>query len=383
MTRLGWRASLAVLAMALAAGCGTQRGQASPSARPPALPSLALSASSSAATWGTLVMGGSAAQYNNFWQLFVRPATSTRWQLVTPPGMASNGGFVLAGPAGRSLVTAFRPSQKVTYSPLVSTADDGAHWATGTVASGLADVPDALATRPGSGSLIALVPGAVELSRRGGDGWAGLATLRSLAATAAGRACRLTRLTAAAFSPAGAPLIAGSCARAGATGIFAFTGGRWQAAGPTLPAALAGQRVTVLRLSMTAGRETALLAVGSEAKATVLAAWATSGSDRWVLSPSFTTQGRHVLSASFGPGGWVGLVLSGSRGETLTGPGGSWRELPALRAGTQALALVSGDRIEALAAHRSIMTVWLAGSGHAGWAREQVIKVHILYGSSS
>ena len=41
-------------------------------------------------------MGGSAAQYNNFWQLFVRPARSDRWQLVTPPGMASNGGFILA-----------------------------------------------------------------------------------------------------------------------------------------------------------------------------------------------------------------------------------------------------------------------------------------------
>ena len=223
----------------------------------------------------------------------------------------------------------------------------------------------------------------VQLSHQGGAGWARLATLRSLAAAAAGRTCRLRGFTAAAFSPAGIPLVAGACARAGVAGIFALTGGIWRAAGPTLPASLAGQPVTVLRLSTTGGRETALLAVGSEPKATVVAAWTGSGPDRWVLSPVATTQGRHVLSASFGPGGSVGLVLSGDRGEILSGPGGSWRQLPALPSGTQTLALGSGSRIEALAAHRSTMTAWGTSSASSGWTREQAINVPIQYGSSS
>ena len=56
-------------------------------------------------------MGGSAAAHNNFWQLFARPAGSTRWKLATPPGIADNGGLVVADAGGRSLITAFRPSQ--------------------------------------------------------------------------------------------------------------------------------------------------------------------------------------------------------------------------------------------------------------------------------
>jgi hypothetical protein len=43
-------------------------------------------------------MGGSAAEHNNFWQLFVRPAATGKWRLATPPGVASNGGLVVASP---------------------------------------------------------------------------------------------------------------------------------------------------------------------------------------------------------------------------------------------------------------------------------------------
>ncbi len=382
MTRPGRRAALLLVLVTLAAGCGSQHGQAGATASPPPLPSLAVSVVSSTTSWATLQMGGSARQYNNFWQLFARPAVSARWQLVTPPGMASNGGFILAHPAGRSITAAFRPSQNITYSPLTSTADDGAHWVTGQAAGGLADVPDALAAGPDTGSLIGLVRGSVELSRSGGAAWTRLATLRSLAAAAPGRACRLTGFTAAAFSPVGTPLVAGSCGRAGVTGIFADAGGTWHAAGPALPASLGGQRVTVLRLSTDAGRETALLAAGSKSAATVLAAW-TSSSGGWVLSPILRTQGHNVLSASLSPGGSVGLVLSGVRGQTLSGPGGSWQQLTALPAGTQALVLSTGHRTEALAAHRSEMTVWARPSASAGWTREQAINVPISYGSSS
>ena len=101
MSRPGHRPAiaLALTGAVLTAGCGSaappSRG---PVTRPaPPAPSLNTSLITAAGTWAVAVMGGSAAQYNNFWQLFMRPAGTTRWKLVTPPGTADNGGLVLAG----------------------------------------------------------------------------------------------------------------------------------------------------------------------------------------------------------------------------------------------------------------------------------------------
>ena len=372
-----------MLAVTALAACGTQQTQVTATAVLAPPPSLALSLDSAAGTWATVQMGGSAAQYNNFWQLFVRPAGTAGWRLVTPPGMADNGGLLLASSGGRSLVTAFRPSHLITFSPLTSTSDDGAHWATGTVAGGLSDVPDALAAAPGSGDLIALVPGAVELSRSGGSGWTTVARAGSVTGSAEGRACGLSGLTAVAFSPAGVPMVAGACAKAGTAGIFALDAGQWRAAGPALPASLAGQPVTVLRLTTVGGRQLALLSAGAGSAATVVAAWTASGAGRWQLSPGLRTGGKQVLSASFGPGGAAGLVLSGGQGEVLAGPGSTWRQLPSLPSGSQVLAIGAGGQVEALASHGSVLTVWAAGPASSGWAREQAINVPIQYGSSS
>ena len=55
------------------------------------------------------VMGGSAANHNNFWQLFVRPTGSSVWRLAAAPGVASNGGLVLARLSVGSVLAGFRP----------------------------------------------------------------------------------------------------------------------------------------------------------------------------------------------------------------------------------------------------------------------------------
>lgn len=383
MRRLGLLGSVILAMVAVLAACGTQQTQSTPTAAAAAPPSLALSLDSATGTWATLQMGGSAAQYNNFWQLFVRPTGTAGWRLVTPPGMADNGGLLLASTGGRSLVTGFRPSHLITFSPLISTSDNGAHWATGSAVGGLSDVPDALAAAPGSGDLIALVPGAIELSRTGGSAWTTVARTRSVANSAAGRACGLSALTAVAFSPAGIPTVAGACTKAGTAGIFALDAGQWQAAGPALPASLAGQPVTVLRLTTSGGRQLALLSAGAGSAATIVAAWTAIGSGRWQLSPGLRTGGKGVLSASFGPGGAAGLVLAGGQGEVLAGPGSTWRRLPALPSGSQVLAIGAGGQVEALASHGSVLTVWATGPASSGWAREQAINVPIQYGSST
>ena len=144
----------------------------------------------------------------------------------------------------------------------------------GPLDAALANVPDALAPAPGSGNLLALLAnGTTELAAPGYASWSTLATQRSLASTPAGRQCRLRNLTAAAYSPSGTPLLAGACGHPGTAGIFAARDGTWQAAGPPLPAALARQDITVLRLTSTANSTVALLAAGTGPATSVLAAW--------------------------------------------------------------------------------------------------------------
>ena len=76
-------------------------------------------------TWAVVVMGDPASQSGAFWQLVTLPHGSTQWALVTPPGVADNGGLVAAADpsAGPLLRVAFRPSQNLTFSPLASTSN--------------------------------------------------------------------------------------------------------------------------------------------------------------------------------------------------------------------------------------------------------------------
>jgi hypothetical protein len=336
-----------------------------------------------AGTWAAVVMGGSAAQNNNFWQLFLRPAGSTRWKLVTPPGTADNGGLVLAA-GGQGLVTGFRPSQDLTYTPLIETSDGGQAWTSlNPLDAALASAPDALAVKPGSGGMLALLDGGgAEEAAPGSATWSTLASPATVAATPAGRRCGLRALTAATFAPGGIPVLAGPCTRPGTTGIFIPGDGTWQAAGPALPAALAGQDVTVNRLTRTAQGITALLTGGTGPDASLLAAWSADGR-RWALAPPLPLHGAGLTSASFGPGGSAAVITSTDRGEIITGAGSSWLPCPPLPAGTATLAPGPGGAADALAVHGGTLTVWQHIPGSTTWDQIQVINVPIPYGSSS
>jgi hypothetical protein len=378
------RACLLLIAVAvLSAGCGSAARQPAAPAGPAQPPSLATSLVTASGTWAVAVLGGSAASHNDFWQLFVRPAGTGRWRLATPPGVASNGGLVLAGLGARSVVAGFRPSQELSFSPLAITHDNGAAWKPGLLDSALADVPDALAAAPASGRLLALLAnGGAELSRPGGTAWTRLATRQALAASAAGGRCGLGRLTAAAFSPSGVPLLASSCARPGTAGVFAYAGGTWQPVGPALPASYARQKVTVLRLTTESGTTMALLAAGTGSAARLLAASSTGSGAQWALSQPLPLHSASITSASFGPRGAVAIVLTGGHGETLTGTAVAWRPLPALPPGTVTLAPGPADRWDALAVHRTRLAVWRPAPGGATWAATQTINVPVGFGSS-
>jgi hypothetical protein len=371
-------------ATTLAAGCGSAAGQATTPARPTAPPSLATSLATTTGTWAVAVMGGSAASHNNFWQLFVRPSGTSTWQLATPPGVASNGGLVLAGLPAGSVLAGFRPSQDLDYSPLAVTKNNGRTWSPALLDAGLADVPGALAADPASGRLLALLTdGTAELSRPGGTAWTRLTTRHALASSPAGTRCQPASLNAAAFSPSGQPMLAGGCGRPGTAGIFSRTGRTWQLTGPALPAAYAHQAITVLRLTTTGKSTSALLDAGTGSSARLLAGWSADGGTHWKLSPPLPLNGATLTSASPGPGDSLAIILSHRHAAAISSAAGSWRQLPALPPGTATLAPSPSGGWNALAVHGTQLTIWQAAPGAQAWDREQVIKVPVQFGSSS
>jgi hypothetical protein len=380
----GLTAVPAITLAALAVGCGSTTAGTATAARPTASLPLGTAVSATGATWTVLPMGVPRG-HNLFWQLFVLPAGGRQWKLATPPDVDTNGAFAVSVTGAQSLAAGVRPSQLLRFSPVSSTANGGRTWLAGPPDPGLAEVPDALAAAPQGGQLLALDrTGRVEQGR---TGWTTLTSLRRLAATSAARSCAPAALTAVAFSPSGPPVVAARCARPGSAGIFAEQGGQWSAAGPTLPGALSGQRIEVLRLVRTGSRLTALLQSGSGPAARRLVAWQ-AADGRWTVSAPLPGSGA-VLSSSFGASGAIVVELTGRRAEFLAGPGAAWQALPRLPQGhAVTLALPASGGVDALAADGSVLTAWrLHASGSAlgagQWAMTQTIKVPIQYGSSS
>lgn len=378
---------LASLSAGQVAGCGSQTVKATPPSLPVVMAPLSTSLVTAQGAWAIAVMGGPAASENNFWQLFVRPAGASRWSLVTPQGVADNGGLIAAGGTTMMLI-GFRPSQGLAFSPLAMSGDAGKNWTPGLLDAGLADVPDAMAVGPAGRTLALLHDGSIEEAATAGAAtagkWSQLTTLPALQASAPGRACGLEAVNAVSFGSNELPMAAGSCLRRGVAGVFADSGGTWRAAGPALPAGLDGDQVQALALGATpGGGNVALLLVGT----VPLAAW--SNGTRWTVSAPVAA--GTVSASGFGPAGSVWMLLGNGRAETISGAGRSWRALPPVPAGTQVLVpagtatLASGTGgYEALAISGSTLTVWqLATAAARTWNKSQVIKVPIQYGSSS
>ena len=298
-TRLAGLGAVAAVASVLA-GCASASSTQEPSAPAATLPLATSLAAAGGGAWAVVAVGGSAGSENTFWELFTRPAASSQWKLVTPPGIADNGGLVAAAPAdGQRLDIAILPSQGLRFSPLALTGDGGNTWDTGLVDAAVAAVPDAFAS--GDGKMLALLTdGTIEQAAAPGSNWTRLAAPGALAASAAGRQCQVTRLTAVALTASGTPLAAASCDRPGVVGIFTRSGGAWESAGLTLSGQLAGKPVQVLRLTGTSAGTVALLQAGTGSTADLLAAWSGDGTHWTVSSPAQAGSGP-VQASGAGP----------------------------------------------------------------------------------
>lgn len=378
-------------------------GGVPPTALPPGIP-LTSSVSSSSVTWATLAMGNLHDPLNTFWQLFTLSREASHWRVTTPPGVASNGGLVVSPGGGGSAATGFLPSQYLTISPLAATTDGGAGWSAGVLLSGLARVPDALAS-PAGGPATALVRaagGTVVASGGGLVSWRPLVTEHHLALQPSASRCSVTRITAVGmgrFDPdpgpgsdgSGAPSGTGTTALVGTTcghgnrpGLFVLADGRWTQVGPTLPAG-AGVPLQVMRLAGSSTGAAALVSTGSGAHVSLYALWSTDGLRTWTTSPGLALSGRSLVSTGTTPSGGfvVSAAAAGGRPSAwaVQPTGAAWRSLVATPAGSSAVVATPSGGYAALVVRTSVLDVYSLTGGV--WQRSQTLRVPIQYGSSS
>lgn len=371
----------AAAAMAAASGCGTSRPGVGSADLPAAAP-LATAVETSGGTWATVAMGQLSDPANTFWQLLYRPAGAARWvDDVSATATATNGGLNLAAtPAG--VLVGVQPSQSLTFSPLVETADGGRNWTTGVLPGALSPSPAALAVSSAGGhSALLGAPGTGQEVVTAGSGitrWTVAAT--EAAVTAAGPSCGVTGLDAVGYHGSTA-LIGASCSQPGRAGIFELG-----PAGPTpLDVRLAADRAgatEVLAFSDSPAGVGALIASGAAHGTSLTAAWSDPSLGAWTVSASLAVPSSEGITSVESPSGRFLVLLPGALYSTGPGQRG-WTPLPVPPAGTSAVAPLAGGGLSAIVVHGSSFTDWGLAAGASSWTAGPTTNVPILYGTSS
>ena len=380
-----------VLGVGLAACTSPDRVEVRPPAPPAVTAPLDVTYATASSTVAVVAMGLLEDPLNTFWELFSRSGPTSAWALVTPPGVADNGGLVVG--SGSSLLAGFEPSQELEFSPLAASADQGASWSPGLVPGALSAVPDALAA-PSSAGLVALVRnGGGEVLSSGGDPstWSELVGRGEIAASSAGRSCGVGELTAVTLDATRGALVGTTCTTPGVVGIFDRVAGAWHLAGGRLPASTSGSTTKVLRLVDVDGAPDALVAVGDSASPELFALDTPSRavpSGAWSSSPALSIPpGSRLVSTGVAPdGGFV--VLTSATGRPLaldveSGRGGAWQALPSPPEGTAAVAVSAAGEVDALVAAATVLIDWRLDTATATWSKIATVTVPIQFGSSS
>lgn len=380
------------LALGLWAAVGGAPAAAAAAATPPGAP-LAATWTTAQGSWAVMAMGELRRPLDTFWELFFRPDGGTSWSLVTPTGVADNGGLVADDGPAATVIAGFEPSQDLAFSPVAQTTTDGKRWSPGLLPGALLSVPDAVATGAGAATgtgstvlaLVRTANGSLLRSKGSLSSWQTLARRSSLATTDAGRACGLVALRAVTVV-AGAPELGAACTTPGVVGILTRDAGSWQLRGPRLPGAAGARTTSVLRLQGGPSGTAGLVEAGRGSAATLFAMWRASPSASWSLSPPLRLHGR-LVATGFGPSGGMVVVTGGAKGatraESVTGPGTSWVALPAPPKGTAAVAAGPGGTVDALTVASRDFVDWRLDPSTDGWSRSQTLRVPIQYDSST
>jgi hypothetical protein len=324
-----------------------------------------------------------------FWEVFARAGNSGTWRLVTPPGIADNGGLVAAAGGTSSLTVAVRPSQDLVFSPLAETANGGATWSAGEpVNAAVAASPDALAA-DGSHLAALLSDGTVEASTDAGGTWSVIASPAALAASPAARGCDgAVQVRSISFGPLTSDLLAGgTCGSGGTTALFSYSpGGGWRRLSLPVPGRLVRLTDGMALVQGESGLSALWSGIGWYAYAPL------TGTTRpgmpeptaagWSESEPLPTSGAVIASGTLSLGGaWV--LLPGGRAATVSALGPRWRLLPPVPAHTAVLASGPDGAADALSVSGATLTVWRLAKAAAVWSKVQTIRVPIQYGSSS
>ena len=351
-------------------------------ATPAPLPSAVATA---AGSWVVLPMGELSDQTNTFWQVLHAAPGSPRWTVVTPQGVADNGGLVVAA-SERLTVVGFLPSRLLRYSPLSATSDDGRTWNPVFLPGGVTARPDALAYGEGRSGIGLAVVGTTVLT--GGpllSSWSPLVSLDRLRRVSP--SCGGTAIDAVTVGQAGSPFVATGCGRGGRVGVFVDEGGSWTQAGTTIGGRFANSSTSVLRLQSTPSLLTGLVEATKSGRNALIGLWQNS-TGHWTASSSLAlSRDASILATSVGQSGALVAVV-GSRSAPSAYdvvPGGRWTRLPAPPLGTVALgpmALASAPTLDAFAVDGTELSVYALSPSGARWVKSQTTQVSLAYGSS-
>lgn len=359
---------LAAGAALLLAACGSS--PADPVAAVPAPAPLAAVVTGPSGSFATVAMGHLDDPNNTFWEELYRPPGGAAWSLRTPPGVADNGGLVTAT-AGSTLVVGVLPSNKLAFSPLATSSDEGVSYTPALLPSVLTAVPDALATAA-DGSAYALTAGRVVASGPALTGWHPVVASGAGARSAGG--CEVTGLQAVALTPAG-PAIGAQCATPATSGIYLLVGGALRDVSPPH----SGGSVSVIRL-VRYGQGLATL-LRSDHGGAVTAAWDAAAGGPWTQSPPLPV--GTIVSTSAGASGSLSVLWRDGggvlRAASIGGDGQAWSDMPPLPAATAAVA-VEGGRVDALAVDVTAFTDFELTNGR--WLTVQHLEVPLAFGSS-
>jgi len=382
----------AVLGAALAVSASTVAGAATDTtATSPIVVPLQSSTTTPTTAWAVVEMGTSQGSYNHFWELFDYHVGTRRWLLETPPGIADNGGLIIATSGPYSGLVGFGANQLLAFSPLASTSDAGSNWSPGGLSQALVPVPDALAAgADNSGAALVRANGSDQVLRRTGSltSWSSIATTRDVAKSAP--SCRIDALTALDIPAPSTILLGASCSSVGSVPLLRYSGGSWSLVKVTTPATWIHNTTQVLRLANGQGASGIVpegLLAGEGGSTTVIAAVfnARPGS-AWSVSQSLhLARGAVVVASGSGPATTQFVVVR--QGGTLvadviTGPDAKWQTSGELPKGTATIAIEPDGSLDAMSVKVSTLSIWHAARVDAPFSKSQTIDVPIQYGSS-
>jgi hypothetical protein len=355
-------------------------------------PVIGASTTTPAGSSVVIAMGHLNTPSDTFWELFLRPVGIASWVLHTPPGVASNGGLVLAASPSGLLTVGFLSSAELRFSPVAQSMDRGDHWSPGELPSSLTSTPDALAVGPTGEALAVVAASGQSVLQSSGDlsTWKKFTSVNVLARAAP--SCGVREVTAVAYNAAAQPLVGVNCARQGEVGILAAKASSnsastgWSDIGLSLGAGSGGASVT--RLVSTGVGVAGLAQVQVGKRVSVVAFWGNGSSAQWTGPTSFSVPpGWSIKATATGGGSGQGLaVLLGSgerrRVKVVAGPGASWTTPPPVPRGATGVS-TAGAEIDAFVVTGSHLAIWSWTEGAGGWRHSASITVPVPYGSSS